>query len=163
MNSGGVCEIKVTGGSEADMQIRFIVDPGYVPHKHDATLLFLSLAYEREHAYCRCLTGSTSVTSELQEVLQIMLVDGSFMCKSDTFAGMCLGIRRIPETDNGFADGVDAVHSILHVVQLSNLIAREHPRSAERRAAARSLRTRKFLESGDLDALLVELATLATT
>ena len=137
---GGVCEIEVTGGSEDDMQIRFIVDPGYVPHTHAATLLFLSLAYEREHAYCRRLTGETSVTSELQDDLQIMLVDGSFICKSDTFAGMCLGIRRIPETDNRFTDGVDAVHSILRIVELSNLITAEHGRSAERRTAAHRLR-----------------------
>ena len=133
---GGVCEIEITGGSETNMRIRFDVDPGYVAEEHVPTLLFLALAYEREHAYSRDLYGPKSVAAELKNDLRIAHVDGCFICFSDTHAGMCLAIRHIA--------GVEVGHSFGHIHRLCDEIEAEHAISADRRAAARRLRRACF-------------------
>jgi hypothetical protein len=104
--------------------------------EHVPTLLFLALAYEREHAYSRDLYGPKSVAAELKTDLRIAHVDGCFICFSDTHAGMCLAIRHIA--------GVEVGHSFGHIHRLCDEIEAEHVISADRRAAARRLRRACF-------------------
>ena len=135
---GGICEIEITGGSEKNMAIRFEVDEGYVADEHTPTLLFLALAYEREHAYSRDLYGPKSVAEELKNDLRIAHVNGCFICLSDTHSGMCLAIRHIAVVDE--EEKKKMKHSFGHIHRLCDEIEAEHEKSAERRAAAHRLR-----------------------
>ena len=135
---GGICEIEITGGSEKNMAIRFEVDEGYVADEHTPTLLFLALAYEREHAYSRDLSGPKSVAEELKNDLRIAHVNGCFICFSDTHSGMCLAIRHIAVVDE--EEKKKMKHSFGHIHRLCDEIEAEHEKSAERRAAAHRLR-----------------------
>ena len=137
---GGICEITITDGAADNMRIIFEVDSGYCAHKHIPTLLFLSLAHEREHAHSRALYGAGSVAQELRNDLHIERVDGIFTTRSDTYSDrMCLGIRKLAETNMNINN---TVHSYEHVVWLCHAIKAEWKNSADRRAAAHRLRRR---------------------
>ena len=134
---GGVCEIVITGGYQDDDTIRFTVGKGYVADQHTPTLLFLSLAYEREFAYPRSLQ---SVAKELRHDLRIAHVDGCFVSFSDTHSGMRLAIRRLRFTPLDHSTEAEA--DIIH--KLRARIAEQQAISVRRRAEAHRMRLYGF-------------------